>query len=165
MQVSTITSIIFQLQLPPLDQIGFRSLMRVEVSGDIMREGRTDYKAVTDTSLEVTSPNDVPAEDPPLVILDALGKLTLYRMQERAAEAVARGNVQEATQRLENLATRLLNAGQADLANAAMAEARRVAQTNMLSEEGHLNLKYGTRLLIGASTETGSMQTANLPVE
>jgi Ca-activated chloride channel family protein len=165
MQVSTITSIIFQLQLPPMQQTGFRSLMRVEVSGDIMRDGKTDYKAVTDTSIEVTYPNDVPAEDPPLVILDALGKLTLYRMQERAADAVNRGNVQEATQRLENLATRLLNAGQTDLANAAMAEARRVAQTNMLSEEGHLNLKYGTRLLIGASAGTGSMQTANLPTE
>ena len=115
-----------------------------------MRDQREDYKVITDVSVEL-SPQPAP-EDPPLIILDALGKLTLYRMQERANDSVARGNVQEATRQLENLATRLLSAGQEDLANAAMAEAKRVASTNMLSEEGHKALKYGTRLLIAAKS-------------
>jgi hypothetical protein len=49
---------------------------------------------------------------------------------------------------LENLATRLLAAGQEDLAQMAIVEARRVASTNMLSEEGRKTLKFGTRMLL-----------------
>ncbi len=142
-------SVIFQLQLPPYQKAGDRSLMRVDVTADLMRNEILGYKVIGDTRIEV-APNP-PNEEPPVLILDALGKLTLYRMQEKAAEDLARGNVQEATRRLENLATRLLSAGQEELANAAMAEARRVKQTNMLSEEGHKALKYGTRLLLAAN--------------
>jgi Ca-activated chloride channel family protein len=91
-----------------------------------------------------------------VIILDALGKLTLYRMQERAEASLARGDVQEATRQLENLATRLLSAGQEELANAAMAEAQRVSHTNMLSEKGHKVLKYGTRHLLAANVPDGS---------
>jgi Ca-activated chloride channel family protein len=83
-----------------------------------------------------------------LLILDALGKLTLYRMQQKIQESLQQGDVREATRRLENLATRLLAAGQEDLANAAMSEARRVANTNSLSGEGQKKLKYGTRMLL-----------------
>ena len=156
LMISSIASVLFQLQLPASPKPGFRNLMRIDVTGDILREGKLGYKVIADTSLEVSA--NPPPEEPPLAILDALSKLTLYRLQEKAESAVAQGNIQEATRRLENLATRLLSAGQESLANAAMAEARRVAQTNMLSDEGQKSLKYGTRLLIGADNkDTGSL--------
>jgi hypothetical protein len=41
-----------------------------------------------------------------------------------------------------------LAAGQEDLAQMAIVEARRVASTNMLSEEGRKTLKFGTRMLL-----------------
>ncbi len=145
---SSNASIIFQLQVPPTTEEGFRSLIRIDVTADIMRQQRNDYKVVADMSIEFAK--ESPAEEAPLAILDALSKLTLYRMQEKAQEAMARGDVKEATKRLENLATRLLNAGQENLANAAMAEAKRVSETNMLSDEGGKALKYGTRLLLAA---------------
>lgn len=107
---------------------------------------------VSDFASEVTS--NPSREDPPTAILDALSKLTLYRLQERARESLESGNVHEATRRLENLATRLLELGQGDLANQALSEARRVAHTSALSEQGSKNLKYQTRyLLLGDSTE------------
>ena len=158
--VSSIASTIVQLQVPPLQTPSFRSILRIDVTGDIMREQRPEYKLVTDISLEVAQAPAV--EDPPLAILDALGKLTLYRMQEKAAEALARGDVREATRRLEALATRLLSAGHDELANAAMAEARRVSSTNMLSQEGQKTLKYGTRLLIAAPQPEGPTTTASI---
>ncbi len=158
--VSSIASTIVQLQVPPLQTPGFRSILRIDVTGDIMREQRPEYKLVTDISLEVAQAPAV--EDPPLAILDALGKLTLYRMQEKASEALARGDVREATRRLEALATRLLSAGHDELANAAMAEARRVSSTNMLSQEGQKTLKYGTRLLIAAPQPEGPTTTASI---
>jgi hypothetical protein len=43
-----------------------------------------------------------------------------------------------------------------------MAEARRVSQTNMLSEEGHKTLKYGTRLLLAANANTAPVRTSSL---
>ena len=148
---STNASIIFQLQVPPSREEGFRTLMRVDVTADIMREQRNDYKVIADMSIEMAG--EAKMEEAPLAILDALGKLTLYRMQEKAQAALARGDIVEATKRLETLATRLLNAGQENLANAAMAEARRVSETNMFSTEGQKALKYGTRLLIAAPKE------------
>jgi Ca-activated chloride channel homolog len=151
LQAGRSTSMIFQLQLPPIQKEGFRTLMRIDVTGDIIREQRTDYKVIADTTVELAE--DPPAEEPPLAILDALSKLTLYRMQEKAEQALVRGDVREATRRLETLATRLLSSGEPDLANAAMAEARRVSSTSMLSEEGKKALKYGTRLLIAPPKE------------
>ena len=74
--------------------------------------------------------------------------MNLNKFTEKAQEAIRQGDVTEATRRLENLATRLLAAGQEDLANAAMAEARRVAHTHAFSEEGQKRLKYGTRALL-----------------
>src|SRR5260221_824869 len=145
---SSNASSIFQLQVQPSTEEGFPSLIRIDVTADIMRHQRHDYKVVADRCMQFAQ--ERPAEEAPLAILDALSKLTLYRMQEKAQEAMARGDVKEATKRLENLATRLLNAGQENLANAAMAEAKRVTETNMLSDEGGKALKYGTRLLLAA---------------
>ncbi len=142
-------SVILQLQMPPLTQEGFRTAIRLDATGDILYDGFRDFKVISDFSVEVSK--SAAQAPPPLAILDALGKLTLYRMQEKAQEAIAEGRVQEATRRLESLATRLLESGQENLAHAAIAEARRVARTAMLSEEGQKTLKYGTRALLLAA--------------
>ena len=146
LEVNRTSSVLFQLQLPALTSAGFRSLARLDVTGDIISAAHEGYKVVSDIAIEVA--HDAPPEEPPLAILDALSKLTLYRMQEKAEQAIKRGDVAEATRSLENLATRLLAAGQDELANQAMAEARRVAHTHALSDEGHKTLKYGTRALL-----------------
>lgn len=146
------TSVLFQLQMPADMPLGFRSLARLVSSGDILDNRHQKYQVVSDITIEITE--NPPIEDPPVSILDALGKLTLYRMQERAQEALDSGDIQEATRRLENLATRLLAMGESELANQAMSEARRVAHTHNLSDQGRKDLKYQTRyLLLGSTTE------------
>jgi Ca-activated chloride channel family protein len=150
LQGNRIISVLLQFLMPAEMQIGFRSVARLVAVGDILANQHQQFQALSDISLEIT--NDPPEEDPPISILDALGKLTLYRMQERAQEALASGDVKEATRRLENLATRLLAMGEEDLAHQARSEARRVAYTSSLSDEGRKTLKYQTRfLLLGAS--------------
>ncbi|MCS6871963.1 MAG: VWA domain-containing protein [Anaerolineae bacterium] len=145
------TSVILTLQLPPIPQPGFRSLIRLAASGDVLWNNRGAYQAVADISIEaMVKP---PAEERPMVILDALSKLSLYRIQQKAAEAAARGDIREATRKLETVATRLLESGQTELANVAMAEARRLSSTRTLSEEVHKALKYGTRRLLLPSGE------------
>lgn len=152
LQAHRSTSVLFQFQMPENMNIGFRSLARLVVTGDILDNTRQKYQVVSDVSLEVS--DDPPLEDPSVAILDALGKLTLYRMQERAQEAIESGDIREATRRLENLATRLLAMGEEELANQAISEARRVAHTHSLSDKGRKDLKYQTRhLLLGSPTE------------
>jgi Ca-activated chloride channel family protein len=152
LQANRLISVLFQFQMPANMTSGFRSIARLAASGDILTNRQQAFQAFSDISLEITE--DPPPEDPPMAILDALGKLTLYRMQERAQEALESGDIKEATRRLENLATRLLAMGEEDLASQAMAEARRVAHTSNLSDKGRKTLKYQTRsLLLGPTVE------------
>lgn len=149
LQYHRMTNVLFQIELPAKMKEGFRSIARIAVQGDIMLGGIRRHVAVSDISLGVSQ--ETHTEEPPANVLDALGKLTLYRMQERAKEALERGDTQEATRRLENLATRLFEHGEEELAQQALAEARQVAYTSTLSDKGRKALKYQTRsLLLGA---------------
>ena len=144
-------TVLLQFQLPGNMKEGFHYISRIVAYGDILANKVQHYEMITDFSSEVT--NEPSNDEPPSAILDALSKLTLYRLQERAQEALENGNVTEATQRLQNLATRLLEMGQKDLANQALSEARRVAYTSDLSDKGKKALKYQTRYLLMSPSE------------
>jgi Ca-activated chloride channel family protein len=83
----------------------------------------------------------------PSTIVTALGKLAIFKMQEKAMDDLENGQIGAATQRLETMATRLLNLGETDLARAALLEAGRLARTGDLSAEGRKKIRYGTRSL------------------
>lgn len=140
------SSVLLQLQMPPSTKSGFRTVVRLDATGDVLPSRRQGYKVLSDISVEISE--DPEPQEPPMAVMDALGKLTLYRMQQKAEQSLAQGNVVDATRRLENLATRLLAAGQEDLAQMAMSEANRVSKTNVLSEQGRKTLKFGTRMLL-----------------
>ncbi len=139
--------VLLQFLMPANMKDGFRSVARLDVTGDILGEGeRFAYKAISDQSVEIS--HNPPSEEPPTAILDALGKYTLYRMQQKAEEAITAGQITEATRRLQNLSTRLLESGHNELAHMARSEAQRVSQNKELSEAGRRSLKFGTRLLL-----------------
>jgi Ca-activated chloride channel homolog len=123
-----------------------RPIARLSAVADIVSLGRRDERTTIDIILPVQA-NAITTK-PPTAILSALGHLAQYRLQERATEAVADGNITEATQCLSTLGTRLLASGQTQLAKVALAEARRLEKTQILSEGGKKNLKYGTRALL-----------------
>jgi Ca-activated chloride channel family protein len=83
----------------------------------------------------------------PHAILSSLSKVTLYRMQEQAWSALEEGHVEQATQQLEMVATRLLNLGEKGLAQAAMLEVKHLADRGRPTERGRRRIKYGTRSL------------------
>jgi Ca-activated chloride channel family protein len=98
--------------------------------------------------------DDPEAEAPPHVIVQAMSRLTLYRMQERARQDVSEGRVSEATRRLQNIATHLLAQGNRELARGVLAEANYLQRHKKFSENGEKYLKYGTRsLLLPANIE------------
>ena len=78
-------------------------------------------------------------------IVSALGKLAIFKMQEKTMEDLDRGEIERASQRLETMATRLLNIGENELAKAALLEAGRLTRTGHLSAEGRKKIRYGTR--------------------
>lgn len=152
MQAHRSITVLFQLELPANMPLGFRTLARVVASGDVMGTRIRRQQELSEISLEVT---DNPSEErPPTAILDALGKLTLYRMHERAQEALEVGDVVTATHILEHMASGYLERGEDDLAQLASAEAETVAYTRNFSDKGQKALKYQTRMLVlGQPTE------------
>lgn len=146
LQVDRHISVLLQLQIPSDLSEGPKHLARLVAEGDILSNEQSHFVAVEDIQVDISETST--GEYPPASILDALSKLTLYRLQERASEALEGGDVAEATRRLENLATRLLAMGQEQLAGQALAEARRVAHTSDLSSKGRKTLKYQTRYLL-----------------
>ncbi len=87
-------------------------------------------------------------EPPSATLVQAMARLTLYRMQERARQDIEKGQIKEATRRLQNLATHLLAQGQRDLARSVLNEVSHIQQHQAFSEEGDKKIKYGTRSLM-----------------
>ena len=87
-------------------------------------------------------------EPPSPAIIQALANLNFYRMQERAQQEVAAGEHEQASQRLQHLATHLLSSGEKKLAQTVLLEAEHLQRMHSLSDEGQKNIKYGTRALL-----------------
>ena len=96
-----------------------------------------------------------PSSDPPPTrILSALSRLTLYRMQERARNAVDEGELEVAVRHLQNLATHLLSQGESSMAKTALFEAENLEKMHTWSQTGNKDIKYSTRaLLLGGAQE------------
>ncbi len=123
-----------------------RPIARLWVIGDILKTAEHGQRLVADLRLEqVDKPDLAP---PPTGLVAALDRLTLYRLQEKAWADAEQGNIVQATQRLQTLATRLLANGERELAQVAMSEANRLNQTHQISSENRKRIKYGTRALI-----------------
>ncbi len=97
--------------------------------------------------------NEAAATPPPPEIMDALSRLTLYRLQEQALLEVQAGEYNRASGHLQQLATHLLAQGQKGLARTVLLEAERIHHKNMISDEGNKEIKYGTRALLTAGEE------------
>jgi Ca-activated chloride channel family protein len=86
-------------------------------------------------------------EPPPLTIVQAMSRLSLYRIQEKAHAAANAGDYVKASRHLQTLASHLLAQGEQGLAHTALLEAENILKTQAFSEEGKKEIKYGTRAL------------------
>jgi len=74
-------------------------------------------------------------------------KVSVFKLQTRALSEAQAGNIGMATQQLRAAATRLLNLGEVELAQAAQQEAANLEQQGQMSAAGTKKLHYGTRKL------------------
>jgi Ca-activated chloride channel family protein len=99
-----------------------------------------------DLTLPVSS--DATTHPPPPEIVQAMSRLTLYRMQEQARRDMSEGDFDGATRRLKNLATQLLAKGEPQLASMILKEASLVESGTRDLASLDKAVKYGTRALL-----------------
>ncbi|GAP20076.1 VWA domain-containing protein [Leptolinea tardivitalis] len=100
-------------------------------------------------SLRRTVREDQEKSIPPRELVEAIEKLTLYRLQEKAREEEAAGDHVNATRHLKNLATRLLQKKESDnLGKMVLSEAEKIQSGKGYSPEAEKRIKYGTRALL-----------------
>ncbi len=132
---------------------GKQRLARITVDSDA--PGQAEYRPWETMDLDLEFKEDARASSQiPSAVVTVLRRLALRTMQEKVLADLNDGEIDRATQRLETLATRLLNLGDTDLARSASLEAGRLARSGSLSDEGRKKIRYGTRYLSLATQET-----------
>jgi hypothetical protein len=126
--------------------VGERRLLQLELKGDVPALNRRGEMLRHDIRCAFTSDeSDHSGGVVPPAIVSALSRITLYRMQERAWSALSAGDFDQATRKLEMVATRLLEIGEKQLARAVMLEAGHVATKGHPTARGRKRIRYGTR--------------------
>lgn len=94
-----------------------------------------------------------PNLNPPKEIVEALSRISIYQMQEKANSDVKNGYFNQAVARLGSISTQLFKSGNADMALKAMQEADLLKTSGKYSKDGDKQLKYGTRALLSPEVE------------
>ena len=136
-------SLMLELLVGP-QPAGRARIAQLELSAEVPSHSKRHQLAKTDVEVEMAQDLDLGESVPPSIV-SALGKLAIYKMQERTMVDLEQGEIEKASQRLETMATRLLNIGENELAKAALLEAGRLARTGHISPEGRKRIRYGTR--------------------
>jgi len=141
------TSIILEFKLSP-DLIHMNELLLMH--GKITLEVPTLMNPFSRLLMQLRRPvrQNHPIEKPPTAILQAMSRLNLYRMQEKARNDVSAGNSRQAARRLQHLATHLLAHGDRELAKTVLMEADYIQRNQQFSKDGEKKIKYGTRGLL-----------------
>ena len=138
-------SVLLELKFSPLP---FETRLRLPISfvADIPAQNMREHLFQKDFSFTVQQ--EAQPYHPPEEVLKAVRALNIHRMNEKVWDDVEGGDLNNATVRMRHLTTRLLEAGETQLAMQAQMEAERLVSLGTLSLEGRKRLKYGTRALM-----------------
>ncbi len=146
-------SLLVELIVPPR-QAGHYRIAQAQLNYDLPLANTTGVSARSDVTIDYTlDPNLARRYDAGL--MNIVEKVTAFKLQTRALEEARQGNILGATQKLRAAATRLLELGETDLANAAQQEAANLEQSGQISASGTKKLHYQTRKL---TQERGSQE-------
>lgn len=135
--------------------------IEAKVSSVILAKGKIRYQASghADRKMRLFVNLALPVEgiepklNPPQEIVEALSRISIYQMQEKANSDVKNGNFEQAVARLGSISTQLFKLGNPDMALKAMQEADLIKTSGSYSKEGDKQLKYGTRALLSPEVE------------
>lgn len=138
-------SVLVEMTVPPRQQGRYR-IAQAELDYDVPLQKLTGEKAKADVLLGFTGdPAQASQVDPGM--MNIIEKVTTFKLQTRALEDAQSGNIPGATQKLRAAATRLLEMGETELAQAMQQEATNLEQKGAMSAKGTKKISYGTRKL------------------
>jgi Ca-activated chloride channel family protein len=138
-------SALIEMLVPPRQPGAYR-IAQAEVSYDVIAAGLVGEKVKSDVLLSFTADPAQAMQSNPYV-MNIIEKVTAHKLQTRALDEAAVGNIVGATQKLRAAATRLLELGEEELAQTATEEAERLERGEELSARGTKKLRYETRKL------------------
>lgn len=131
-------------------QPGQYRIGQAEVSYDVPQLGVTGEKTKFDVMLNfVADPAQATAVVPQ--VMNIVEKVSAHKLQTRALEDLAAGNVGAATQKLQGAVTRLLNQGELELAQTMQEEIDNLQQKGEMTSAGQKTIKFGTRKTVRLS--------------
>jgi Ca-activated chloride channel family protein len=87
-------------------------------------------------------------EGPAQTLINAISKLSMYRIQEQARHDIEAGDLVGAAKKMRMLATQLLSSGHKGLAKTVLLAADEIKENGRFGEKHGKQIKYGTRALI-----------------
>ncbi len=138
-------SLLFECVLPSRKPGTYR-VCKTNLVYDIPERGERGKTVSQDVLVTYTQDQSAASKVTPKVmaVVDAV---SVFRQQTRALQMAQAGDRAKATQLLRSAATQLLQQGQKDLADQAMAEAGRIEGGGGATSAGTKKLEYGTRKL------------------
>lgn len=138
-------TILLEFLIAP-QSIAARFRFPLEIAYTAANGARESVEQVVELIAKSPSPGERPPSAP---LIEAVRRLNLYRMQEKAWEEAQSGKLDTAAARMRRLTTRYMETGDLRLARQAQLEAQQLAHLGTMSAEGRKLLKYGTRSLMG----------------
>jgi Ca-activated chloride channel homolog len=138
--------ILLELVLPPCPAGTYR-MADMQLSYFSPTNGQTQYSSNLPIGLNfVDSPKPQAISSEVKAIIE---KVTAFKMQARAWNEIAQGDIASGTKRLAAVSTRLLSMGEVDLASQVQREVENLESRGTTSAQGKKRIKYGTRGLTG----------------
>jgi len=137
--------LLVELLISPRPAGGYR-VAQVEANYDVPGLKLVGQKSKSDILLDFTADAAL-AKQHDADVMNIVEKVTAFKLQTRALEDAKMGDVVGASQKLRAAATRLLEMGEQDLAEAALAEAQNLEKSGQMSAYGTKKLRYETRKL------------------
>lgn len=138
-------TMLVELLLPPRPEGRYR-VAQAEISYDVPAMGVEGEKVKADITLDFTADQAL-SKGYDARVMNIVEKVTTFKLQTRALEEARMGNVAGATQKLRAAATRLLEMGEEELAEAALQEADNLEREGQMTSTGTKKLRYKTRKL------------------
>lgn len=136
-------SVLIELMLPASVPGSYR-VAQAELTYDVPQENRLDQHVRADAMLEFSA-SASGGYDPRTMNL--VERVTAFKLQTRALDEAALGNIAGATQKLRSAATRLLDLGELELASTMNRAAETMASGGGPSAADQKQMKYATKRL------------------
>ena len=138
-------SLLVEMLISPRPAGRYR-IAQVEANYDVPGLKLVGEKTRSDILLDFTADAAL-AKQHDAAVMNIVEKVTAFKLQTRALEDAKMGDIAGASQKLRAAATRLLDLGEQDLAEAALAEAKNLEKSGQMSAYGTKKLRYETRKL------------------